>query len=95
MTGGYAVDCCGNDVIVCEAAPFSLAGVCRNEKDPCADLRKKAPAVEEGRSEVLVPGFDTGKVPLTEIRIIDLYLHYREQLADAQTALGQRVQTGF
>jgi hypothetical protein len=91
VTGGYAVDCCGNDVIVCEAAPFSLAGVCRNEKDPCAELRKKGPAAEEGRPEVLVPGFDTGKVPLAEIRIIDLYLHYREQLADAQTALGRSV----
>ena len=33
---GYAVDCCGNDLVVCEPIKVNLNGVCGSEEDPCA-----------------------------------------------------------
>ncbi|HYH84230.1 MAG TPA: helix-hairpin-helix domain-containing protein [Pyrinomonadaceae bacterium] len=44
VTPGYAVNCCGDDIIVCSEATLDLSAACRDEEDPCADLRS---AVEE------------------------------------------------
>src|SRR2546427_6668354 len=41
---GYALSCCGDDIVVCEDALLSLADVCKEEKDPCAALRRPAEA---------------------------------------------------
>ncbi|HVQ37574.1 MAG TPA: hypothetical protein VMS31_08575 [Pyrinomonadaceae bacterium] len=41
VTPGYAVNCCGDDVIVCETATLDLKGACKAEEDPCADLRRE------------------------------------------------------
>ncbi|HEV2834176.1 MAG TPA: hypothetical protein VGW58_02605, partial [Pyrinomonadaceae bacterium] len=41
VTPGYAVSCCGDDIIVCETATLDLKGACREEEDPCADLRRE------------------------------------------------------
>lgn len=35
---GYAVSCCGDDIIVCEDAGIDLSGACGDEIDPCEDL---------------------------------------------------------
>src|SRR5437867_4208157 len=37
---GYAVSCCGDDIIVCTETTFDLSDACREEKDPCAELRR-------------------------------------------------------
>ena len=37
---GYAIDCCGNDLVVCDDLALDLRGACAPIKDPCADLRK-------------------------------------------------------
>src|SRR6266705_1913825 len=41
VTPGYAVDCCGDDIIVCESASLDLKGAGRQEADPCADVRRQ------------------------------------------------------
>lgn len=41
VSPGYALGCCGDDIIVCEAATLDLSDACREEADPCADLRKQ------------------------------------------------------
>lgn len=35
---GYAVSCCGDDIIVCEETPFNLGDACRREEAHCAEL---------------------------------------------------------
>lgn len=48
---GYAIGCCGDDIIICEDATLDLSDACREEADPCAELRKQlrgAPAVAGG-----------------------------------------------
>ncbi len=73
---GYAISCCGDDIIVCEDASFDLSDVCRSEKDPC----------EEGRT-----GKAEGGADQPDVRLIDLSLHYREEPSEPQTALGRNV----
>ena len=75
VTPGYAVDCCGNDVVVCEDAPLDLKKYCRDDPDPCADLR---------------PETDEEVVLGDRLRAIDIYLQYDEQSADPTTAMGRR-----
>jgi len=41
VTPGYAVNCCGDDVIVCAEATLDLKDACREHEDPCADLRRE------------------------------------------------------
>ena len=35
---GYAIDCCGNDLVVCEPLPVDLSEACRAVEDPCDQL---------------------------------------------------------
>lgn len=41
ITPGYAMSCCGDDIIICEDATLDLSDACREEADPCADLRRQ------------------------------------------------------
>jgi hypothetical protein len=71
VSPGYAVSCCGDDVVLCAEAGLDLRDACREDKDPCADLRRSA-----------------GDAAPTE-RAVDLFLRYREEPAEPQTALGR------
>ena len=77
VTPGYAVDCCGNDVIVCEDAPLDLKRYCRDEEDPCADLRPRLGNEDETQ--------EFGD----RLRPVDVYLQYNEESADPTTAMGR------
>ena len=46
VSRGYAVSCCGDDVVLCEETGLDLREVCREDKDPCADLRRHLPEQE-------------------------------------------------
>jgi len=35
LNNGYAVDCCGNDLVVCEPIRIDLSSVCTTPDDPC------------------------------------------------------------
>jgi hypothetical protein len=52
VTEGYAVSCCGDDIIVCADTPLDLSVACQIE-DPCADPEEaiKAAAEKERRRE--------------------------------------------
>lgn len=43
VSPGYAVSCCGQDVVLCEEARLDLGKACGEDEDPCADLRRKLP----------------------------------------------------
>ena len=76
VTPGYAVDCCGNDVIICEDVSLDLKRYCRDEEDPCADLRPR-----RGPGSAVVDG--------GQLRAIDIYLQYDEESIDPTTAMGR------
>jgi hypothetical protein len=77
VTPGYAVDCCGNDIIICQDEPIDLKKYCRDEEDPCANLRTRLIAVN-GPEELE-----------DRLRAIDIYLQYNEESADPTTAMGR------
>ncbi|HEX6863312.1 MAG TPA: hypothetical protein VF414_10880, partial [Thermoanaerobaculia bacterium] len=39
VSPGYAVSCCGQDVVLCEEAKLDLREACREDEEPCAQLR--------------------------------------------------------
>lgn len=87
---GYAVDCCGNDLVVCEPIPVDLGGVCRPVDDPCADPCWP-PVKRDPRAEVAgrLPDLDLDglRIPGAEQMIADLYLRYGEQPVSGQRPL--------
>lgn len=84
---GYAISCCGDDIIVCEEKCFDLADACREQPDPCEELRKhKSKSEEQSNGER-----ETWIWPPEQMRSVDLFIHYAEELADPQTALTRSV----
>jgi hypothetical protein len=86
---GYAVSCCGDDIIVCEDTSFSLVGACQPETDPCATLKK--PAAAQGPVTTLA--LATESLPAAEVRVADLFIKYKEVVANPQTALARSICT--
>ncbi len=88
---GYAVDCCGNDLVVCEPIPVDLGSVCRPNDDPCADpcwppITKDPQQVgRAGQPRDIVLG--DLQIKGEDQLIVDLYLTYAEQPAAGQRPL--------
>jgi hypothetical protein len=103
VTPGYAVNCCGDDIIVCETAALDLKGACRPDEDPCADLRRERDSLRGGnriganldaalgrKSIDLGAGQRMGgEIFEEDMRVVDIYLSYTEQPTDPSTALGR------
>jgi hypothetical protein len=87
---GYAVDCCGNDLVVCEPLPVDLSHVCRPDDDPCAPLTA---TTEQGRPAAGTRGRQgTGATDCWDhlkdgVFAVDLYLRYDEDLGQGQRPL--------
>jgi hypothetical protein len=85
---GYAVDCCGNDLVVCEPLPVDLSRICRPDDDPCAPGaaakdspgKQQAPA-DDGRGKGCWDRLSEG------VFAVDLYLRYHEDLGHGQRPL--------
>ena len=72
---GYAVDCCGRDVVVCEPASIDLSCACAEPEEPCADLGAYAGRRENGAGPRRV--------------LVDLAIRYAESGSDPQSALAR------
>jgi hypothetical protein len=79
---GYAVSCCGDDIVVCEETVVDLSTQCRDETEPCADVRpgQRSRSDDTKREE-------NGSADAA--RAVDLYIRYREEPSDPQVALGR------
>jgi hypothetical protein len=86
VTAGYAVSCCGDDIVVCADAAVDVRGFCGEADDPCGELRRK-----EDKVAVDVDTAPFQGARPEEVRAIDLFVRYREALTDPQTALGRGV----
>jgi hypothetical protein len=89
---GYAIDCCGNDLVVCDPIRVDLGGICRDDDDPCAkppkdpkDTRTPPPP----RQIRALGGSDIWKscVGEGEMILVDLFLRYHEDLRHGQRPL--------
>jgi hypothetical protein len=99
VTPGYAVTCCGNDVVVATDHHVDLAGVCRPEPDPCEDPYRRDPAPsgneeQTGRRRLFRRGLAGALSPEgdpEELRVVDLTICYRTEAAEPQPALAHGV----
>jgi hypothetical protein len=81
---GYAVDCCGDDIVVCQDAAVDLSGVCRDQTDSCADWNRPLDDTAD------TPKIQIGdvEIPADRLRIIDLYIRYQTEGSDPQLVMG-------
>ncbi len=101
VSPGYAVGCCGDDIIICEEATLDLSACCREEQDPCADLRRlvgdqtsagmgtPARAGGEDAYETGDTSGDTSGDDASRVRAVDIFLRYDEKPSEPATALGR------
>jgi hypothetical protein len=94
---GYAIDCCGNDLVVCEPMAVCLSDCCRPADDPCSQPWQLIPATKPNTN---TPAATEGVNPQTNptpeecyrglrqnLFAVELRLRYRENLAQPQRAM--------
>jgi hypothetical protein len=90
LAPGYAIDCCGNDLVVCEPLRIDLSSICRPPYDPCDPNPKPAtqdpvtPITPVGRGDELDPCFSVDR---TNLFAVQVSLRYHEDLAQGQRAM--------
>ncbi len=82
---GYAVDCCGNDIIVCRESRIDLTKYCRLEEDPCGDW----PPPGSPTPDDTLLNFSGWQIPKSQVQAVDLFVRYSETVSDARTALAK------
>ena len=90
---GYAVSCCGDDIVVCEDTKLDLSGACSQPGDPCADLGTPAPTTAPPAA--LAAGTKGYPQRPAEPVIVDVTIAYATAQTDpttplARSACGQR-----
>lgn len=83
---GYAISCCGDDIVVCEPTPLDLSAACHIQ-DECLDPWRKqtAPAATMQAAWQKIGSLTD---VLGEVVAVDVLLAYREELTEPQTSLG-------
>ena len=77
VSPGYAVSCCGDDIIVCKDDTLDLRRFCQIQEEPCEDpWAKESATSEDGEKE-------------RQRHYVDVFIRYKEQATDPQTALGR------
>jgi hypothetical protein len=89
VTSGYAIDCCGRDIVVCDPIYYDFE--CEKPFDPFS-LRRRSEPPQPGPlpGHPLAPmnvDLKLGCIPRSELRAFDLYLRFEEKLTGGQRAL--------
>ena len=96
---GYAIDCCGNDLVVCEPMAVSLSDCCRPADDPCSQAWQPVPPptkTDPNTRPAATQSVDRQKNPTPEqcyselrqnLFAVELRLRYRETLAQPERAM--------
>ena len=82
---GYAVDCCGNDLVVCDPIAVNLADICTPQDDPCERPTRR----KEGNGQTTADSTDERNCwqklqDRSDLVAVDLFLRYHEDLAQPQ-----------
>jgi len=94
VSPGYAMDCCGRDVVVCDETPFDLAPCWKRPNDPCAaGAAQSAGMASVLWTDVSIPGASPndvfGFIPKNELQPVDVFIRYSESQSDSRTALAR------
>jgi hypothetical protein len=92
VTPGYALDCCGHDILVCEDAAIPLDEACASHPDPCAMPEKSIPGRGAKAGETI--NFFGCPIQKSELREKILTIRYTEIPSDFETALGYAASEG-
>jgi hypothetical protein len=84
---GYAVDCCGRDIVVCEPIWYDFQ--CDAVSDPCCREKKVNPSYRPTISQRTPPPGTAvlGSIPWEELRAFELCLVSDEQMSGGQRAM--------
>jgi hypothetical protein len=82
---GYAIDCCGNDVIICNEATLDLSGCCKPPGDPCNGTLPVAAQPADGRKVT----FGGWELPSSDVQAVDVLIRYKETQSDPRTGLSR------
>lgn len=82
---GYAVDSCGNDIVLCEPAPLNLSDACRIPENPCVDLTHSARETPEPQARSMA-GL---KARAGSITAVDIFVRYHSTDIMPLPALGR------
>lgn len=85
VSPGYAISCCGDDIVIAQDYVVNLAELCRQEPAPCDPRARGNAQNSETVSEQITLFGCTW--PADEIRVVDLFLRYREEGAEFKTPL--------
>ena len=85
ISPGYAVDCCGNDIVVCAEDSFDLSAFCQSTPSPCDTWPPKEPAKQQ-QGTITFGGWTLN---VSEVRAVDLFVFYNEDLTDPHTGLAR------
>ena len=97
VSPGYAMDCCGRDIVVCEETPFPLAPCWKRPNDPCGvGAAQSAGTTTPGTTAAFQFGqpATTNNDPLSfippeELQAVDILIRYAESQSDSRTALAR------
>ena len=92
VTPGYAIDCCGDDLIVNQDTVVDLSMACKSKVQPCLEIDSRNQAQARSTRTARSANFDLVSglaLPVTDLRQVDLYLRYKSVQTDLQTALGR------
>lgn len=81
---GYAVSCCGDDIVVCEPTGIDVSVCCDEDCDPCAALRRTGADVAQAAQG---PAQQATAGQSRRQHVVDLYIAYAEEDTDPQAAL--------
>jgi hypothetical protein len=88
VTPGYALDCCGRDIVVCAETTLDLTK-CWKRSDPCGNselqaLKREGAAAAGGKTS-----FGGLEVDEKDVQVFDVYIRYSESTTDARSALAR------
>ncbi|MCY0916456.1 hypothetical protein [Massilia antarctica] len=95
LNAGYALDCCGNDLVVCEPIRVDLGPACRAPDDPCDPRATPPTPPTPPTSPATVPGAAADaatqasclELKVGELIAVRLSLRYHEEPAQGQRAM--------
>ena len=103
LSEGYAIDCCGEDIVVCDNQALDLSKYCQDET--CLDPWRKETTTEMATARVATAEVAAAEMaagaltteepthvelpdPLSHAAAFDLYLYYDEKGSHPETSLG-------
>lgn len=87
LNPGYAIDCCGNDLVVCEPLRVDLSSMCRPAEDPCDPQPKPSTPKDPQDAGAKEGPTDCFEFAKGDLFAVQLNLRYDEDLTQGQRAM--------